>query len=362
MQKTEPLPIPLLGEAWDKDFVLYTTGTTGQSKGVIISQRAVLANTENLIAGQLFSHDLVFIIAGSMTHLGCWSKIFPTLMQGGTLYILKEGMKNIDAFFQALDMPLDRYNLPAGTKFATFLVPANIRILMQFSGELLKDYADRIDFIETGAAPMAHGDMLKLCQLLPHSRLYNTYASTETGICTTYNYNDGRCTAGCLGLPLKNSQVFITDEGKIACKGKTLMSGYENAEALTATVLHDNTLFTNDNGFIDEEGMLHILGRDDDVINVGGYKISPAEVEDIAMSFPSVKDCILIAKEHKILGNATCLLVQLDEGEMLDKKALARHINEHLERYKVPMLYEAVEEIKRNQNGKLDRNFYRKNK
>ena len=359
MMKGEPLPVPLLGKAWDADFVLYTTGTTGQSKGVIVSQKAALANTENLVSGQSFTHDLVFIITGAMDHLGCWSKIFPVFMQGATLYILEEGMKDIEAFYRALDMPLQQYSLPGNTKFATFLVPANIRILLQFSGERLADYAGTIDFIETGAAPMPHADMLTLCRLLPHSRLYNTYASTETGICATYDYNDGRCIPGCLGKPLPHSAFFITEEGKIACKGDTLMSGYENASELTATVLRDGTVFTGDNGVIDEEGMLHILGRDDDIINVGGYKIAPTEVEAVAMEFEAVDDCILVAREHKLLGNATCLLVVLKSGATLDKKALARHINSQLERYKVPMYYETVSSIKRNRNGKIDRKAYR---
>ena len=87
------LPIPLLGESWESDFCLYTTGTTGKSKGVVISQKAVIANSENLIAGQGFSHDLVFVIAGNMEHLGCWSKIFPVLMLGATIYIIEDGMK-----------------------------------------------------------------------------------------------------------------------------------------------------------------------------------------------------------------------------------------------------------------------------
>lgn len=359
MQRREPLPIPLLGEAWDKDFTLYTTGTTGLSKGVIISQKAVKANTDNLIKGQGYSEDLVFIIAGDMTHLGCWSKIFPTLTVGGTLLILKDGMKDINAFYRALSLPLERYGLPPTTKFATFLVPANIRMLLELSADRLKQYADRIDFIETGAAPMPHSDMIRLCELLPTTRLYNTYASTETGICATYNYNDGRCLAGCLGKPLPNSEVFITPEGKIACKGNTVMTAYKDAPALTAKVLRDGVVYTNDNGFIDPEGMLHILGRDDDIINVGGYKVSPVEVEDAAMSFPDVQDCICIARPHKLLGSSLCLLVVLRNDAALDKKALARHILAHVtERYKVPMQYEAVETIKRNKNGKLDRKGY----
>ena len=160
------LPIPLLGEAWDSDFCLYTTGTTGKSKGVVISQKAVISNSENLIAGQGFTHDLVFIIAGSMEHLGCWSKIFPVLMLGATIYVIEDGMKDIDGFFKAFELPLEKYSLPANTKFATFLVPSNIRILLQFASDRLEALADRMDFLETGAAPMPHSDMLTLIKFL----------------------------------------------------------------------------------------------------------------------------------------------------------------------------------------------------
>lgn len=353
------LPIPLLGERWDGDFTLYTTGTTGKSKGVVISQKAVIANSENLIHGQGFSHDLVFVIAGSMEHLGCWSKIFPTLMQGGTLLILKDGMKDIDAFFRAFSMPLERYGLPVTTRFATFLVPSNIRILLQFAGDRMGKLADRMEFLETGAAPMPHADMLALCQLLPHTRLYNTYASTETGIISTFNYNDGECIAGCLGRPLPHSEVFITPEGRIACKGDTLMTGYKDDEALTAIVLHDSTLFTADNGMIDALGRLHILGRDDDIINVGGYKVSPSEVEDAALSMVNIDDCICISQPHPVLGNALALLVVLRNGASLNKRAIALHINSQLERYKVPTFYKVVDHVERTFNGKLNRKFYR---
>lgn len=348
MRDAEPLPLPLLGTSWEGDFRLRTTGTTGKAKTVVISQRAVMANTSNLIQAHGYTEGLLFIIAGDMTHLGCWSKIFPVLTTGGTLLILKDGMKDIEAFYQAMEtQPYQRV--------ATFLVPANIRILLQFSAGRLARYADRIDFIETGAAPMPHADMLQLCHLLPHSRLYNTYASTETGIVATYNYNDGRCLAGCLGHPLPHSKIHITSDGRIACGGDTLMSGYEPDPVPP----HGGTFVTNDNGFIDAEGMLHILGRQDDIINVGGYKVAPSEVEEAALSMPSVKDCICIPRQHPILGQATALLVVTSEGYSLDKKAIARHIAACLkDQYKVPLTYQEVDHIERTANGKLNRKFY----
>ena len=354
------LPIPLLGESWSSDFCLYTTGTTGKSKGVMISQKAVIANSENLIAGQGFSHDLVFVIAGNMEHLGCWSKIFPVLMLGATIYIIEEGMKDIDGFFKAFDLPLEKYSLPANTKFATFLVPSNIRILLQFASDRLEALADRMDFLETGAAPMPHSDMLTLCKILPNTRLYNTYASTETGIISTYNYNDGECIAGCLGHALPHSQFLITPEGRIACKGDTLMSGYKDEPELTLTVLHDDTLFTADNGYIDEKGRLHILGRDDDTINTGGFKVAPFEVEEVALSMPDIDDCICISQPHPVLGNALALLVVLRNGAKLDKRAIALHLSEKLERHQIPLTYKEVDKIQRTFNGKLNRKYYKK--
>ena len=98
-------------------------------------------------------------------------------MLGATLYII-DGMRDMNAVFGALDYP--------ATKMATFFVPASVRMLTQFSAERLASYAEKIDFIECGGAPLPHADMLELCRLLPKTRLYNTYASTETGIISTF--------------------------------------------------------------------------------------------------------------------------------------------------------------------------------
>ena len=329
--------------------ILYTTGTTGRSKGVIISHRTILADAENLIAGQGFSRDLVFIINGPLNHIGSLSKLFPVVMLGATLYILN-GMRDLNAFFEALDYP--------APKIATFFVPATIRMLLQFAPERLASYADKLDFIESGAAPLAHADMLRLCELLPHTRLYNTYASTETGIIATYNFNDGQCLQGCLGRPMPHSRLVITSEGLIACQGDTLMTGYVNDPELTATILRDDTIFTADMGHIDEEGRLRLEGRQGDVINVGGYKVAPTEVEDAALSLPQVNDCICIAVDHPLTGQALKLLVVTPEGQPFDKRQIARALKAQLETYKVPLLYEQVEKIQRTYNGKINRKFY----
>jgi len=357
--------------------ILFTTGTTGQSKGVIISHRTIIADTENLIEGQGFSSDLTFVVHGPLNHIGSLSKTYPIIMLGATLHIL-DGLKDADAFFRAFE--------PEGI-YATFFVPANIRFLLSFDARRFAALADKLDFVESGGAPLAHADMLQLCELLPHTRLYNTYASTETGIIATYNYNlntesptpsSGRARlntespapsrggarggvcgpAGCLGRPMSHSRVIITPKGLISCQGDTLMSGYVGDPELTATVLHDDTVFMSDYGSIDDEGMLHIGGRENDVINVGGYKVAPTEVEDVAMSIPGIKDCICISTDHPIMGRALKLLVVMADGAEFSKRTIARQLAATLEPYKVPQLYEQVDSIARTYNGKLNRKHY----
>ena len=329
--------------------VLYTTGTTGRAKGVAISHQTILADAENLIDGQGFTPELAFVINGPLNHIGSLSKVWPLIMQGATV-ILVDGLKDLDAFFDAFDYP--------APKVATFLVPASIRMIIRFGAQRLAALADKMDFIETGAAAIAQSDMTALCRLLPRTRLYNTYASTETGIISTYNYNEGQCLPGCLGRPMKHSRIVITPEGLIACMGPTLMTGYVGDDALTASVLRDGVLYTSDIGEIDDQGLLHLKGRQDDVINVGGFKVARTEVEDAALAFPNVKDCVCMAVDHPITGKALKLLVVTNGDNPLDKRALAVFLKSRLENYKVPLQYATTDHIERTFNGKINRAHY----
>ena len=162
-----------------------------------------------------------------------------------------------------------------------------------------------------------------------------------------------------MGRPMKNSGIFITEQGMIACHGKTLMTGYAGEPERTLSVLRDGVVYTSDFGVIDAEGMLHLSGRMGDVINVGGFKVIPTDVEDAAMSFPGLRECVCISVEHPITGSALKLLVAMEDGLVLNKRALALHLKNQLETYKIPLLYEQVEAVRRTFNGKIDRKSYR---
>lgn len=329
--------------------ILFTTGTTGKQKGTMITQTAIISDAENLIDAQGFTSEITFIITGPLNHIGSLSKIWPSIIVGATIYIM-DGIKDLNAFFNTVKN--------VSSKVATFQVPASLRMMLQLGEKQLKAYADKFDFIETGAAPISQADMELMCKLLPNTRLYNTYASTETGIIATHNFNDGYCVAGCLGRPMKHSAIKINDDGYIVCEGKTLMVGYCGDEDETNKVLQDNKLFTKDTGHLDEEGRLQLIGREGDIINVGGFKINPVEVEDIAKSMPEIADCICIPSPHPVLGTALRLLYVVKEYHSVEKKAIAKYLASKLESYKVPQLYTQIEKVKRTYNGKLNRKAY----
>lgn len=329
--------------------ILYTTGTTGKAKGVMLSSTCLEACADNFIHDLHFTSELLFIISGPLNHIASLFKMHPVLTIGGTVCIL-DGLKDLNAFF-------DIFNLPY-RKFATFLVPASIRMLLQFSYDEIAKVSDKIDFIETGAAPITRSDMQQLAEALPNSRLYNTYGGTEIGCVSTYNFNDGKYMEGCIGRPMKNSSVEVTEDGNVIVSGKTIMSGYVNDEQNTRQVLRDGKIHGSDLGYVDESGMIHLKGRQGDVINVGGFKVDPVEVESAASSHPSVKDCICIRATHPVIGTVLKLLLVPAPGAEFNKRELALYIKSRVEPHKVPTYYEVVEEISRTYNGKLNRKNY----
>lgn len=186
-----------------------------------------------------------------------------------------------------------------------------------------------------------------------------------------YDYNAYPGKTGCVGWPMPHSKILIVDEdrrpmasspermGTVACAGDTNMIRYVNEPELTAQVLADGIVYTNDMGYIDAEGFVYVVGRKDDVINVGGLKVAPTEVEAAALSLDGVEDCICVPMRHPISGHAPKLLLVMAEGAEFSPKAIAAELKKKLEAYKVPVRYELVQSVARTYNGKLDRKAYR---
>ena len=342
--------------------ILFTTGTTGASKGVELSHKALVATAENLIFGCGYKANTFLIVPGPLNHANAIRKLFTTIVNGSTICLLS-GMTDMPEFYRALDYPL-------GIK-ACCLPPAAIRTIFALTNDKIGAYSDKIDFIESASAPLPESDKLRLCQLLPKTRLYNNYGSSEAASVCMYDYSKYLDKKGCVGKEMPNSHVIIVDDnrkeiksdkeqmGLLACIGDVNMKGYVNDPGLTNEVLIDGIVYTNDIGYKDDEGFIYISGRKGDVINIGGIKVSPSDVEEAALAYDGIDDCICIAREDKISGQALKLLVVMHQGSTLDVRKISEFLSSQVEAVKVPRFYEQIEKIERTYNGKIDRKFYR---
>lgn len=339
--------------------ILYTTGTTGKSKGVMISS-ASLAHyvaTANPTFGM--DADTVFLICTPLNHAGGLRRLHMSMAAGGTSVLLN-GVYNLKKFFSVIDT--------CGVN-ATYLPPASIRLLLSLAAAEFHKLDGRLDFIYTASAPFPSADMETVAAMMTKTRLFQGYGSSETGCVSNYQYNAPGADLTCLGRPHQGVQVRLVAEdgteittpnsnGYICVKSPMNMLGYLNEPELTASVLHDGWIRSSDLGYFDGQGRLFFAGRGDDVINVGGFKVAPTEVESAALRCPGVKDCICVGIQAR-MGTALKLLVVMDEDHPFDPKAVAAAIRPHLEPYKVPSVIEKISEVPRTYNGKINRKAFR---
>lgn len=347
--------------------ILFTTGTTGVSKGVEISYRAMQSSEEKIrdfLHMDTYAENGLFVTPTPLNHAkGIW-EVGGMLRSAGSIYLIKS-MLNLRDYFKALDYPCDKLLLS--------LVPANLRMLLLMAPDELKLRADKIGGIKLGTAPLLEHDKELACKILPNTELHNPYGSSEAGILCSYMFSKYPGLEFCIGTPLKGTEVIITDDnrkpikssksnmGRLAFKSNSAMKGYFNAPELTSTILIDGIIYTNDYGYIDENGFVYIKGRVDDVINIGGLKVSPDEVEAEVIRVPGVADCVCTATKDDITGSALNLLVVMKEKGTLDVSLIKKHLTKRLEQYKIPRNFFEVDKIERTSNGKLNRKFYRQN-
>lgn len=339
--------------------ILYTTGTTGKSKGVMISSAslATYVATANPTFGM--NEDTVFLVCTPLNHAGGLRRVHMSMAAGATAVLL-EGVYNLKKFFSVIDT--------CGVN-ATYLPPASIRLLLSLAAGEFKKLDGRLNFIYTASAPFPSADMESIAAMMTKTRLYQGYGSSETGCVSNYQYNASGADLTCLGRPHQGVQVRLIAEdgmevtdansnGYICVKSPMNMLGYLNEPELTASILHDGWIRSSDLGYFDEQGRLFFAGRGDDVINVGGFKVAPTEVESAALRCPGVKDCICVGTQTR-MGTALKLLVVMDEAHIFSPKAVVAAIRPYLEPYKVPSVIEQIDQVPRTYNGKINRKVFK---
>lgn len=337
--------------------ILFTTGTTGKSKGVMLSHKAVVAVAENIRYGVGIIEDNVYLMPVPINHAGGIRKMYVTMLTGTTL-VLMDGFTDVKKFFSYIE----EYGVTS-----IVLPPAAVRMLLVLSGKQLQKYSGQLHHIHTGAAAFPEADKERLSALLPETKLFFAYGSSEAGCSCMFDYTKYPGQISCVGKANCNSNVFIVDDerrpmqssadnqGFLAISGDTVMNGYFEEPELTKEVLLDNVIYTNDLGYIDENGFIYMTGRRGDVINIGGLKIAPAEVEDVVLRYPGIAECACFALQDRMGGSVPKLNIVVEEGIDVNVSELKKFMAEHLESYKIPKTIAKVDEIPKTFNGKIDR-------
>ena len=335
--------------------LLYTTGTTGTPKGIMISHGNNAAVAENIICATEMMPDNVELIPLPLSHSHGLRTAYANLMNGSTI-ILFDGVMDAKAIYNAIG----EYGINT-----LDLSPSAAKILLKLTKGRLGDYADRIRAIELGTALLDEETKENLKKTFPTSRLYNFYGSTEAGRCCCLNFNSEDDIPFCIGYPSKNARFIICDPDKepiessaenpglLAVAGSMNMLGYWKDEKTTAETIKDGYIYTSDLAYIDGKKRIFVLGRADDVINYKGIKLAPEEIEIPAMSFGGIADCAAIAVADRLCGQVPKLFIQLNDGVSIDTNALIAFLKEHLDDARTPKYVEIIDKIPRTANGKL---------
>lgn len=342
----------------DLSLILFTTGTTGASKGIALRHAADVAVAENIYFAVGMKPQNLELSPMPLNHSAGLRRYFSAMLSGGAFVII-DGLLVIRRFFDALD------TYHANSIAAS---PTSLPLIFKLTGERLSQYAHQLTFMSFGSAPFPDADKVRLKALLPQTRIYDLYGSTEAGVSCVSEVTGPEAAPKCIGRPTKNARVRILDAngydktataddpGTLAWGGDMCMDGYWNEPVLTAKTYSSGYVHTSDLGYMDETGRIFLLGRADDVMNIGGLKIAPDEVEDAARAFPGVRDCVCVGVRDKA-GNE--ILGLYYEGQELDAVKLRAFLRERMEPYKVPGQIIYMPLLPRTYNGKLDRKALR---
>ena len=337
--------------------ILYTSGTTGRSKGALISHQNLFSNAKTLadIWHMSSSDKLLHILPIYHTH-GLFVAFNSTLYSGGSILFHKNF---------AVEAVLDDI-----TKVTVLMgVPTHyIRLISEraFSKEL----TSTMRLFISGSAPLSsevHLDFKKITVL----DILERYGMTETNMITSNPY-EGERKSGTVGFPLPDVTVRIRDietgklmengsVGSIEVKGPNVFTGYWKMEERAKVDFHDDGFFiTGDLGFFDSAGYLNISGRDKDLIISGGLNVYPAEVERVIDALPQVGESALIGIPHPDFGEGVTAVITLSNRHTtINEQDLRNRIRNQLASFKVPLKIIVKDELPKNAMGKIQKNLLR---
>ncbi len=336
--------------------ILYTSGTTGRSKGVMLSRANLSSNADTLATAWAFSPDDVLLHALPIFHTHGLFVATNTVLAAGASMIFLPAFTP-DAVFAALPRATTMMGVPT---FYTRLLA---------DPRLTRDATAHIRLFVSGSAPLSaatHRDW----ELRTGQAILERYGMTETNMNTSNPYN-GHRRAGTVGLPLPGVAVRITDPatglplpqgdiGLIEVRGPNVFSGYWRAPDKTAAEFRPDGFFmTGDMGVFDADGYLSIVGRSKDLVITGGLNVYPAEVEAALDDLPGIAASAVIGAPHPDFGEAVVALVIPRPDATLSEDAIRDSLRSRLAAFKLPKRVILVPDFPRNAMGKVQKNLLR---
>lgn len=335
---------------------LYTSGTTGRSKGAMLTQNNLLSNAETLVGEWRFSEDDVLLHALPIFHT------HGLFVATNTILLAKATMIFLPKF--SADMVIDA--LPKAS--AMMGVPTFYTRLLD-DPRLTSELTRHIRLFISGSAPLLTETHVQFENRTGH-RILERYGMTETNMNTSNPY-DGERRAGTVGRPLPGVDIKITNPdtgetladgniGQIEVRGPNVFIGYWNMPEKTREELHDDGFFiTGDLGCIDDFGYLQIVGRNKDLIISGGYNIYPKEIELVLDDLPGVLESAVIGAPHPDFGESVIGILVANGDQPLNLDAIEEALGQSLARFKQPRKLFVIDGLPRNTMGKVQKNILR---
>lgn len=335
--------------------IIYTSGTTGRPKGVVLSHRNLLANCRSIVSYLgLTSRDSALVVLPFFYSYGN-SLLFTHLAVGAKLVLTRDFV-----FWNAI---LDGLEHHAVTGFSG--VPSTFALLLSKSNIRQRRFPSlRYLTCAGGALPATY--VAELRRAVPHAQLFLMYGQTEaTARLSTLLPEDLDRKPGSIGRGIPGVTLQVLNEqgqpappgeiGEIVASGENVMLGYWRDDVATLRVLRADGLHTGDLGYRDEEGFIYLVGRVDDQIKCGAYRINPQEIEDVLVELPGVLEAAVVGVKDEIWGEIpVAFLATADQTPQMLEQA-REHCRLRLPRYKQPHLYQAVDKLPRTASGKIQR-------
>jgi len=316
--------------------IMYTSGTTGLPKGIMHNHRVRAMYALLLGAAWRMTPESVVLHTGAIVFNGCFVTLMPAFHLGAT-YILH---RQFDAAAMLETIAREKVT-------HIMVVPAQIIALLDSSAFDPEKLAS-LQMILSLGAPLPQPRKDQLNQLLP-GRFHELYGLTE-GFLTILDKTDAVRKAGSVGCPPPFSEVRIVDEagrdlppgqpGEIVGRGPFVMQGYWGKPELTAETLRDGWIFSGDIGHLDDEGYLYLVDRKKDMIDSGGVKVYPRDVEDIASRHPAIAEVAVFGVPHETWGETPLAAVVLKPGAEATATELRDWINQ-----RVAARYQRVQDV-----------------